>query len=211
MAQRNNEARPALTVHSYILAVFCMLFGFVLGYLFRGSASPATNAVASTASPATTSTGGGAASTSFSSQSEALGRAASALLDSLKTNPNDFETLVKLGNLYYDNQQYQDATQYYERALKIRPENVDVRTDMGTCYWNLGAADKALAEFNRALSYRPDYAQTLFNIGIVKFQGKNDPKGAIDAWERLLKSHPDYSNKQQVLDLIARARSQGAG
>src|SRR5579871_6425052 len=98
MANRNNEVRPGLTIHSYILAVFCMLFGFVLGYLFRGSASPATNAVASTASPATTSTGGGAASTSFSSQSEALGRAASALLDSLKTNPNDFETLVKLGN-----------------------------------------------------------------------------------------------------------------
>lgn len=211
MAHRNHEVRPALTIHSYILAVFCMLFGFVLGYLFRGSASPAASDVASTASPATTSIGGGATSTSFSSQSEALGHAASAMLDSLKTNPNDFETLVKLGNLYYDNQQYQNATQYYERALKIHPENVDVRTDMGTCYWNLGAADKALAEFNRALTYRADYAQTLFNIGIVKFQGKNDPKGAIEAWERLLKTHPDYPNKQQVLDLIARARTQGAG
>ena len=211
MAHRNHEVRPALTIHSYILAVFCMLFGFVLGYLFRGSASPAASDVASTASPATTSIGGGATSTSFSSQSEALGHAASAMLDSLKTNPNDFETLVKLGNLYYDNQQYQNATQYYERALKIHPENVDVRTDMGTCYWNLGAADKALAEFNRALTYRADYAQTLFNIGIVKFQGKNDLKGAIEAWERLLKTHPDYPNKQQVLDLIARARTQGAG
>ena len=211
MAQRNNEVRPALTVHSYVLAVFCMLFGFVLGYLFRGSASPAASAVASTASPATTSTGGGAASTTFSSQSEALGHAASAMLDTLKTNPNDYETLVKLGNLYYDNQQYQNATQYYVRALKIHPENADVRTDMGTCYWNLGAADKALAEFDRALTYRPNYAQTLFNIGIVKFQGKNDPKGAIEAWELLLKTHPDYPNKQQVLDLIARARTQGAG
>ncbi len=211
MANRNNEVRPALTIHSYILAVFCMLFGFVLGYLFRGSASPAASPVASTASPATASTGGGAASTGFSSQNDALAHAASALLDTLKTNPNDFETLVKLGNLYYDKQQFQDATQYYERALKIHPENVDVRTDMGTCYWNLGAADKALAEFNRALTYRPNHAQTLFNIGIVKFQGKNDPQGAIDAWQRLLKTHPDYPNKQQVLDLIARARTQGMG
>jgi Tfp pilus assembly protein PilF len=211
MATRNHDVRPALTIHSYVLAVFCMLFGFVLGYLFRGSASPAASAVASTASPATASTGGGAAGTSFSSQSDALGHAASVMLDTLRTNPNDFETLVKLGNLYYDGQKYQDATQYYERALKIQPENVDVRTDMGTCYWNLGAADKALAEFNRALTYRPDYPQTLFNVGIVKFQGKNDSRGAIEAWERLLKTNPNYPNKQQVLDLIARARTQGAG
>ena len=211
MAQRNNEIRPALTVHSYVLAVFCMLFGFALGYLFRGSASPAASPVASTASPTTASMAGGVASTSFSSQSEALGHAASALLDNLKTNPNDSETLVKLGNLYFDGQQWQNAAQYYERALKLHPENVDVRTDMGTCYWNLGDAGKALTEFNRALTYRPDYAQTLFNIGIVKFQGKNDPQGAIEAWQRLLKTHPDYPNKQQVLDLIARARTQGAG
>jgi cytochrome c-type biogenesis protein CcmH/NrfG len=207
----HNQARPALTVHSYILAVFCMIFGFVLGYLFRGPASPAATPVAATASPATASTGGGAANTSLSSQSDALGHTASVLLDNLKTNPNDFETLVKLGNLYYDGQQYQNATLYYERALKLHPENPDVRTDMGTCYWNLGAADKALDEFNKALTYRPDYPQTLFNMGIVKFEGKNDAKGAIETWERLLKTNPNYPQKQQVLDLIARAKNQAKG
>jgi len=203
----HNDARPALTVHSYVLAVFCMLFGFVLGYLFRGSASPTATAVAGSASPSTTSTAGGAAS--LSSQTDLVGHAASVLLDKLNSNPNDFETLVQLGNLYYDNQQYQNATQYYERALKVHPENPDVRTDLGTCYWDLGAADKALAEFNRALTYRPDYAQTLFNIGIVKLQGKKDSKGAITAWQRLLDTNPNYPQKQQVLDLIARARSEG--
>lgn len=204
-----NSSRPALTVHSYTLAVFCMLSGFVMGYLFRGPASPAATTMAGTASPAVASTGGGATSTSFSSQSTALGNAASVLLDNLKNNRNDFETLVKLGNLYYDNQQYQNATEYYESALKVHPENPDVRTDLGTCYYNLGAFDKALTEFNRALTYRPDYSQTLFNVGIVKFQGKNDAQGAIAAWERLLKTNPNYPNKQQVLDLIARARGQG--
>lgn len=202
----HNDARPALTIHSYVLAVFCMLFGFVLGYLFRGSASPAATAVAGSASLSTASTAGGAAS--LSSPTDLVGHAASVLLDHLNSNPNDFETLVKLGNLYYDNQQYQNATQYYERALKIHPENPDVRTDLGTCYWDLGAADKALAEFDRALTYRPDYPQTLFNVGIVKLQGKKDAKGAITAWRRLLESNPNYPQKQQVLDLIARARAQ---
>jgi len=205
----HNQARPTLTVHSYVLAVFCMLFGFVLGYLFRGSASPTATAVAGSASPSTTSTAGGAPNTTVSLQSDLLGHAASVLLDNLKSNPNDFETLVKLGNIYYDNQQYQNATQYYERALKIHPENPDVRTDLGTCYWDLGAADKALAEFNRTLTYRPDYAQTLFNIGIVKLQGKKDAKGAITAWQRLLDTNPNYPQKQQVLYLITRARTEG--
>jgi hypothetical protein len=33
-----------------------------------------------------------------------------------------------------------------------------------------------------------------------------DPAGAVRAWERLLETNPNYSQKQQVLDLIAKAR-----
>jgi hypothetical protein len=42
------------------------------------------------------------------------------------------------------------------------------------------------------------HPQTLFNLGWVRWQGKADPKGAIEAWQSLLKSNPDYPQKQQV-------------
>jgi len=81
-----------------------------------------------------------------------------------------------------------------------------VRTDMGTAYWYTGNPDQAIAEFNRALKYNATHPGTLFNMGVVKWQGKMDPAGAVQAWEQLLQTNPNYQQKQQVLDLIAKAK-----
>jgi tetratricopeptide (TPR) repeat protein len=107
-------------------------------------------------------------------------------------------------------QQFANAIQYYERALAIQSENVDVRTDMGTAYWYSGNADKALAELQTSLKYKPGHPQTLFNLGWVRWQGKADPKSAVEPWEKLLKANPDYPQKDQVEKYIAKAKEHAA-
>ena len=139
-----------------------------------------------------------------------LAKAAEPLLTQLQSNPNDAETVIKLGNLYYDSQAYPQAIQYYEKALSIQPKNADVRTDLGTAYWYTGDADKAIASFEKALAIRPNHPDTLFNLGIVRWQGKKDPKGAVVAWEKLLETNPNYAQKDQVQTLIERAKMHGA-
>jgi cytochrome c-type biogenesis protein CcmH/NrfG len=189
-----------------VLAAACLLLGVVLGYLFRGSASPTTPDAAATtsqqqvAAPRQASPGAQAA----------LEQASAPLLEAIKNDPNDYDSLVKLGNLFYDAQQFPDSIQYYEHALKIHPENPDVRTDMGTAYWYAGNADRAVAAMETSLHYRPGHPQTLFNLGWVRWQGKADPKGAIEAWEQLLKSNPDYPQRQQVEHYIAKAKEHAA-
>src|ERR1035441_1117798 len=136
----------------------------------------------------------------------ALTQAAAPLLEAVNKDPNDFDSLVKLGDLFYDGKQFPSAIQYYERALVIHPENPDVRTDMGTAYWYTGDAEKALASMETSLKYRPGHPQTLFNLGWVRWQGKQDPKGAIEAWQQLLKANPDYPQRQQVEQYIAKAK-----
>ena len=185
---------------AYLLASFCLVLGVALGYLFRGSASSAPQAAA-----ATQSTGVRADNTQA-----ALQQSVAPLLDAVNRNPADYEALVKLGDLYYDGQQFPDAIQYYERAIVIHPEDPDVRTDLGTAYWYTGNADKALAEMEISLKYKPGHPQTLFNLGWVKWQGKADAKGAVAAWEKLLKANPDYPQKQQVERNIAKAKEHAA-
>jgi cytochrome c-type biogenesis protein CcmH/NrfG len=195
------------SAQAYLLAVFCLLLGVALGYLFRGSASPATSAAAAS----TSQQGSAAQSQQQSAEAQAaVEQAAAPLLEVVNKNPNDFDALVKLGNVYYDGQQFANAIQYYERALAIQPENVDVRTDMGTAYWYSGNADKALAELQTSLKYKPGHPQTLFNLGWVRWQGKADPKGAVEAWEKLLKANPDYPQKDQVEKYIAKAKEHAA-
>ena len=210
------------TVQAYMLAVITLVIGIAVGYFARGSAavSPATQS-AEAAAPSSNrygadGHGSGAtsrnriSSTQQASSPEMFAKAAEPLVAQLKTNPNDFETLAKIGNLYYDGQAYPQAIEYYEKALAVQPNNPDVRTDVGTAYWYTGDPDKAIANFQKALAIRPNHPGTLFNLGIVMWQGKKDPKGAVVAWEKLLQTNPDYPQKDQVQMLIERAKMHGA-
>jgi Tfp pilus assembly protein PilF len=155
------------------MAVFCLVLGVAVGYLYRGSES----ASASTTAPAATAqTENGFKKQPDTAEAQAaLVQTAAPLLDVVNRNPNDYDSLVKLGNVFYDGQQFANAIQYYERALAIHPDNADVRTDMGTAYWYAGDANKALSAMETSLKYRPGHPQTLFNLGWVRWQGKSDP------------------------------------
>jgi len=222
-AQNNKGNRNAgfTSAQAYTLSVITLAIGIAVGYFARGSA-PANPGVTAQSSPASAETSGGAMGAAQlpgigspqqqqAPSPEMVAKAAEPLLAQLKTTPNDFDTIVKLGNLYYDSQAYPQAIEYYEKAVAIQPSNADVRTDLGTSYWYVGDADKAIANFEKALAARPNHPQTLFNLGIVKWQGKKDPKGAIMAWEKLLQTNPDYPQKDQVQMLIERAKMHGAG
>ena len=194
------------SLQAYLLAAFSLLLGVALGYLFRGSASSAAQAApaAVTQQDSTFQRGQQA------DAQAALAQTAAPLLEAVNKNPNDFDSLVKLGNVYYDGQQYPSAIQYYEKALAIHPENPDVRTDMGTAYWYTGKADKAIEEMETSLKYQAGHPQSLFNLGWVRWQGKGDAKGAVDAWEKLLKANPSYPQKEQVEQYIAKAKEHAA-
>jgi tetratricopeptide (TPR) repeat protein len=224
-ATQNNNGNRNLAfsnVQAYTLAVITLAIGIAVGYFARGSApvSPAGEGAQTASAPAGMGSaapmgsaqlpGIGSGQSQQAASPEMLAKAAEPLLAQLKTNPNDFDTVVKLGNLYYDGQAYPQAIDYYEKAVGLQPDNADVRTDLGTAYWYTGNADKAIASFEKALTIRPDHAATLFNLGIVRWQGKKDPKGAIVAWEKLLQTNPDYPQKDQVQMLIERAKMHGA-
>ena len=201
-------------VQAYTLAVFCLILGVALGYLFRGSASPGAESPPSPAAGAAPSTAAQqmvAQQQAAAQQKAMLDQAVAPLLSALQSNPDDFDTLVKVANLYYDGQQFPEAVKYYERAVKLQPKNADVLTDYGTSIWYTGNADKAIEEFQTALKYQPGRASTLFNLGIVRWQGKNDPKGAVQAWEELLRKNPDYPDRAKLQEFIDRAKQHAKG
>ena len=127
------------------------------------------------------------------------------LLEQLKSEPNNAQLFYKIGNLYYDAQQYPEAVNYYQSSLKIDPKATDVRTDLATAYHLIGQPDKAIQEFDEVLKIDDKYANALFNEGMVKWQDKMDINGAITSWKRLLATNPDYPQKDRVHQLVAEA------
>ena len=196
-------------VQAYTLAVVCLLLGMAGGWLIRGSQTPVapTAETASASAPAPSAMGGGMNAQPTPEQLKKMADTQAApLIEKLKSDPNNPELLAGIGNFYYDAQQYPTAIDYYGRALKTKPADAAVRTDMATAYWYMGNADSAIAEFNKALTYEPNKPNTLFNLGLVKWQGKMDINGAVAEWEKLLKTNPNYEGKDKVEQMIAEAK-----
>jgi cytochrome c-type biogenesis protein CcmH/NrfG len=108
----------------------------------------------------------------------------------VRKEPQNFEALVNLGNLYFDANQQQKAVGVYERALAINPKNADVRTDLGIMFRGLKDFDRAAKEFRQAASDDPSHKNSRFNLGVVLQYDKKDIKAAIAAWEDYLRVEP---------------------
>jgi tetratricopeptide (TPR) repeat protein len=205
-ANRTTSSEEWTSLQAYTLALVCLLVGLAGGWFFRGSQSPvsaAPGASARAAAPA----GITAEQMPGPEQMKRMADSQAApLLEKLKSEPKSGELLANIGNIYYDDQQYPAAIDYYQRSLNVQPANTSVRTDLGTAYWYMGNADKALEELNKALKYDPNKPNTLFNFGIVKWQGKMDVDGAVAAWQKLLETNPNYEGKDKVQQLIAQAK-----
>ena len=115
-----------------------------------------------------------------------------ALKDALDKNPRDVRALVRLGNFYQDAAKYDQAIDYYRRALAEDATLVDARTDLGICLRESGKPDDAIAEFRRSLDIDPRHWQTWLNLGIVSLYDKHDLETAAAAFGKVEELHPDY-------------------
>jgi cytochrome c-type biogenesis protein CcmH/NrfG len=209
MSPNQSEGQANWTsLQAYILAVVCLACGIAIGYFFRGSASPApvSSAGTSASQPAAPEIPADQTQVTPEQLRHMADTQAAPLLAQLRSSPNDPALLSQIGNVYYDTQNYREAIRYYEQSLKADPKNADVRTDLGTSYFYLKDSDRALQEFHTVLQADPKHAQTLFNKGMVEWQGKGDVKAAVASWEHLLQVVPDYKDRARVEQLIEQAK-----
>ena len=203
--------KPSTTLwtstQSYVLALITLIVGIGIGWLVRGSYANTETVAANNSAPTSTSRSIPSPAIGQKLSVDAVNQAAAPMLTQLQQRPNDPDLLARIGNLYYDSQIYPQAIDYYQKSLAVRPSDPDVRTDMGTAIWYSGDADSALKEFATSLTYNPTHNGTLFNRGIVLLQGKNDPKGAIASWQKLLQVNPNYPDRAKVEQMIAQAQT----
>lgn len=192
----------------YLLATVCLVLGLAIGYLVRGSASPAQPATPPTAvavAPAPAENPHQQPPTM--EQMKAMGdKAAAPIIDKIKSNPKDVEALNNAGNVYRATHQFKQAAEYYQKALAIDPKNAAIRTDLASCLYYTGDVDGALSELDRALSYDPNFFGALLNSGLIRLRAKKDTDGAIASWQQILKTKATPEQKEMIKKLIAETR-----
>jgi cytochrome c-type biogenesis protein CcmH/NrfG len=133
-------------------------------------------------------------------------KTAEPLLEKLKTDPNNADLLNQLGMIYRKTHQFKEAAAYYEKALQLQPKNAAIRTDLASCLFYTGDVDGAIAQLDQSVKDDPKFAGALYNLGMIKWKGKQDSKGAVAAWEKLLKLTADPQQQETVKHLIAQVK-----
>ena len=181
-----------------------VFFGILVGWIV-GSQQPGGRTPVAAVAPAAAAQQGGAQAPAPPPLDESR---ASAMKTTAQQNPSDAVTRVQLGNMYFDSGRYPEAAEWYEAALKVNAKDVNASTDLGIAYYYMNQADKALAQFDRSLDVDPKHAKTLLNIGIVRAFGKQDLKGASEAWQKVLAVAPNSEEAraaQQALEGVKSA------
>lgn len=193
--------RDSVTPLTAITGIAGVLFGIIVGYML-GVSQRESGPLPVAAAAATAPTTAAPASTTVLNQQELQG-----WRNILASDPKNVRANIELANRLYDAGRYADAIPYYQQGFAGDPKNVSVSTDLATALYYAGRADEALAQFDASLKIDPRHGQTLFNLGIVRRDARNDARGAIDAWERLLTSVPDYPDAGKVRTMIAELKT----
>ena len=88
------------------------------------------------------------------------------LKETIAKDPNNFDALAQLGEMYMEAAKFPQAAEYLERAVAVR-DDAAVRLDLGICYKQSNQPERALPEFKRSATLAPDKWQPLFNEAIV--------------------------------------------
>jgi tetratricopeptide (TPR) repeat protein len=125
-----------------------------------------------------------------------------------RSKPEDYETLVSLGNTLFDAEKLEEAEKWYAAALAKNPKDVNVRTDFGLTFLLREPAqyERAVAEFKRSLEVEPAHTQTLQNL-TVAYTRKGDLSSAEATLAKLKAAAPQSPALEQLRSGIDKVRS----
>jgi len=186
---------------AYAVATICLLLGLAIGYLLH---PPKRSEPSLPQAPSLTGALNQPMPTVEDLQRMAEKQAAP-LLAELQKHPKDAGLLAKIGSTYFAAHQFQSAQQYYEQSLAAK-QDPSVLNELALCYYSLGDVDKAIVTLNRGLKIDPNNGKILFNLGMLQWYGRSDPKAAVAAWEKFVQTNPNDPRRAQAEQMIARAR-----
>lgn len=78
-----------------------------------------------------------------------------------------YPALYNLGNLYFLNQQYEQAADFYRRAAEIKPDNPKIALALSRIYNEMENYDRSAEEFEKLADLDPELAEEYAYLGTV--------------------------------------------
>ena len=107
----------------------------------------------------------------------------------------------KLAVKNHQNNDLQDAQNYYQQVLELDPNHSETLNNLGVIFLGWGENQKAKDCFEKAIEHKPDYVGALNNLGII-FQRLGENQKAKKCFEKAIEHKPDYVDAHNNLGNI---------
>lgn len=115
-------------------------------------------------------------------------------IKAIEIDSTDLEIKNYLGNLYYQNKEYEKAIKVLnEVTAKADPHSKEFSEalhSIAISYDLMGQSDKAIEAYENALKVAPEDVDLMFNMGRLYFMQENYEK-AIESFQKVLEKDPD--------------------
>ncbi|MBS1857426.1 MAG: tetratricopeptide repeat protein [Acidobacteria bacterium] len=103
--------------------------------------------------------------------------AAKAFGKELESNPNDFVSNLQMGVLDKQDERYEEARAFFEKALRVRPGDAGVRYQLATLDLIGGKLDRACSELERLTRESPQFVEAHVSLATVYYRLKRKDDG----------------------------------
>jgi len=118
-----------------------------------------------------------------------------------KASPDNYEVYNELGNVYYREDNLQEALVNYDKALRIRPQYPEVFHNAGLVYIKAGQLDNAKRMLAQSLKLNPNLYESYYRLGqVAAYEG--EIQKAVIYFNECLRLRPDFVQAQTELAKI---------
>ncbi|QCT94150.1 tetratricopeptide repeat protein [Caminibacter mediatlanticus TB-2] len=110
----------------------------------------------------------------------------------LNKNPDNYNFILKLANLYYLDKNYDKAIYYYEKYLKKHPENIEIYKTLADLYLEKKDFYKGFGYFEYYANYK-NTKKSYYQLA-QRYYWNGFNKEALDVLNNLLKTYPNFEN-----------------
>ena len=123
--------------------------------------------------------------------------------ETLKQNPEDWQSLAGLADSYYGLGRYDDAIGYYKKAIEVNPDDIDSYNDLAIANHYLGRSEEGLKYIEKGLVKNPYYQRIWLTKGFILAYGTGDLDKARAAWLKARTLDPENPIGKAADDFLA--------
>jgi tetratricopeptide (TPR) repeat protein len=110
-------------------------------------------------------------------QSGSPERATASFKRELEVNPNDFDSNLYLGFLARQDENFEDAERFLQRALQVRPGDLAVRYQIAALHLSIGKIEEAQGELEQVIKEAPNFVEAHVSLARAYYREKRKQDG----------------------------------